>query len=132
MKRKLSTNDCYEPLKIVNILTLLQLSEQLLSVLRVYQYFFVHVCLFKVLLLFNYFLGYNLLPLFIESYYIKLKAKERCEWMAIDDVFFSPNCFSPGNDNIKSSNNMINKTYTEDLFNTHVLHFLKRMPLYPL
>lgn len=131
MKRKLSTSDCYEPLKIV-ILTLLQLSEQLLSVLRVYQYFFVHMCLFKVLLLFNYFLGYNLLPLFIESYYIKLKAKERCEWMAIDDVFFSPNCFSPGNDNIKSSNNMINKTYTEDLFNTHVLHFLKRMPLYPL
>lgn len=45
--------------------------------------------------------------------------------MAIDDVFFSPNCFSPGNDNIKSSNNMINKTYTEDLFNTHVFIFWK-------
>lgn len=85
-----------------------------------------HMCLFKVLLPRNHFLGYNLLPLFIESYYIKLKAKERCEWMAIDDVFFSPNCFSPGNENIKSSNNTINKTYTENLFNIRVLLLLKK------
>lgn len=46
--------------------------------------------------------------------------------MAIDDVFFSPNCFSPGNENIKSSNNTINKTYTENLFNIRVLLLKKK------
>lgn len=88
------------------------------------------MCFFKGLLLFNYFLGYNLLFLFIESYYIKFKVKEWCEWMVIDDVFFLFNCFLLGNDNIKFLNNMINKIYIEDLFNIYVFYFLKRMFFY--
>ncbi|XP_062570806.1 uncharacterized protein LOC134232846 [Saccostrea cucullata] len=37
------------------------------------------------------------LPVQTGSYFVKIKAKEMCDWMAIDDLFFSPSCFAPEN-----------------------------------
>ncbi|XP_061182836.1 uncharacterized protein LOC133191143 [Saccostrea echinata] len=34
------------------------------------------------------------LPVQTGSYYVKIKAKEMCDWMAVDDLFFSPSCFA--------------------------------------